>query len=130
MTKYDKWIKRWCEANQAYGGCAKAATELVEAFPELTAVKGHAYTDWGKRAHWWTTTAEGKVIDPTASQFGVVFEYEPWESGSEVLVGKCMDCGAEIWVEVQTLDEPPPQQTFCDEACQKATEAYLNKGLG
>jgi hypothetical protein len=126
---YHQWIDKWLETNRAYGRCKEAVDEMAEAYPELTKVPGHAWTEWGQRAHWWLTTPEGEIIDPTESQFpGGVAEYAPWEPGTECQVGKCMNCGWEIWEPVEDLENPPPRKSICSDECAKAFEAYLNNG--
>lgn len=119
---YLEWITAYSEQKEGnlLGRCAEATKAMVAAFPELTRVPGHVYGYWGKRAHWWCETADGQVVDPTASQFPDAFlEYERWMPGDEVRVGKCMNCGSEIWREVKTLDEEPPRESFCDATCIK-----------
>lgn len=104
-SKYENWISDYLDRTEfVLGECKKATQEMKEAFPELEIVKGHVYTSWGRRGHWWLTGPDGDVVDPTVTQFGVVFEYEPWEPGGEVYVGKCMNCGEEVWQCVDSLD--------------------------
>ena len=97
---------------------------MVKQFPELTIVKGHVEDlQWGRRSHIWLKTAEGEIVDPTVAQFPSVMEYEEWEPGDEVRVGKCMECGEEIWRSVQTLDVEDPgcrRPYFCSEECSVA----------
>lgn len=125
MRRYRKWVKAWLAKNNEFGACARAVGEMIAAFPELKLVRGHVMCDWGKRAHHWAVAPNGKIIDPTKSQFNAVFSYEPWESGDEVQIGSCMDCGAEIWVNVDTLDVSPLRQEFCDDDCKARTVQYL-----
>lgn len=118
--EYVTWIKAYIDRmdGKLLGRCKDAVEEMAKAFPELTKVPGHVYTDWGMRGHWWCKTADGEVIDPTAKQFGFIFAYEPWVPGTEVRVGKCMECGDEIWKAVQTLEEEPRRETFCSKDCE------------
>lgn len=127
MNAYKTWISRWLENNRALGACQQAVTELVKNFPELTVVKGHVYcpAPWGRRAHWWATAPDGSIVDPTASQFPGIFEYEPWVPGTEVRVGKCMNCGCEIWEAVESIDTEPPQKCICSPECHADFAAYL-----
>ena len=126
-VKYDAWIKdylsRFEHPAHCLGKCEAAVEEMKKAFPELRVVKGHAYTAWGKRAHWWFESPEKKVVDPTAAQFSLIFEYEEYEEGAEVRLGKCANCGDEIW-------GPPEkgQQMMCSPECHNAYAAYLNGG--
>lgn len=119
---YREWIDDYSDRKEGVllGKCAEATKEMVAAFPELTRVPGHVYGTWGKRAHWWCETADGQVVDPTVGQFPDPFlEYERWIPGDEVRVGKCMNCGREIWRALQTLEEEPPRESFCDAMCLK-----------
>jgi hypothetical protein len=83
-------------------------------------VPGAVYCNWGRREHWWCETPDGTIVDPTASQFDFVGEYVPWEPGAEVRVGRCMDCGEDIYARPTALGEPPKDlysTTFCDARC-------------
>ena len=122
---YTEWIAAY-EARTPHllGQCLIAAEEMAAAFPELTVVKGHVYCDWGKRGHAWLMGEQGEILDPTAKQFGAIFEYEPWSPGDEARVGKCMNCGSEIWKAIYTLDEDHTQ-SICSEACELSFGAYL-----
>ncbi len=137
--KYIAWIADYMERNRSvFGRCKEAVKEMVQQFPELTAVPGHVQVPgWGKRGHWWCTTKEGQIVDPTASQFPHIYSYEPWKPGDEVMVGKCFNCGDEIWVPLLDIDVAPERKTFCDPMilddgseeynCEKEYEAYLEK---
>lgn len=125
-VEHRQWISAWLSTNNPYGRCAKAVQEMHAAFPDLTIVKGHAETDWGRRAHWWLATATGEVVDPTARQFGAVFGYDPWKPGDEAQVGTCMNCGDEIWKPIYTLDEEPKSECICSERCHTAFTTHLN----
>lgn len=52
------------------GTCERAARELVAQDPALTLVRGW-YVDaiWGEQEHWWCTTADSTIVDPTVEQF-------------------------------------------------------------
>ena len=65
-------------------------------------------------------TADGTIVDPTAGQFpGPVISYEPWKAGDKVRVGKCMECGEDIWKAVDTLEvDHSGTARFCNEACE------------
>jgi hypothetical protein len=73
--------------------CDIATAQMVEAFPELRRVRGHAMVGIDFRPHWWCVAPCGGVVDPTANQWEtpVVF-YEPLESEEEP-IGKCINCG-------------------------------------
>jgi hypothetical protein len=96
------------------------------AFPELTVVRGHVWTlDRGRAAHWWLETADGAIVDPTASQFAALCDYEPWVPGTEVRVGRCMECGAEIMEALLSLDIDV-SKCICSPECAKAFETAIN----
>ena len=89
----------WIEANvpKTYGKCAEMTQRMADAFPELTRVRGHYDCSvWGLRAHWWLTL-DGKIIDPTASQFPSkgTGSYMPF-SGPEPS-GICANCGESVY---------------------------------
>ena len=116
MEKYAAWIAAYLvEKNgMVYAGCKPAVEAMVKAFPELKAVPGHVWVPaWGKRGHWWCATEDGEILDPTASQFPGISAYEPWKPGDEVRVGKCMNCGDELWAPIQRLEETPATRSFC-----------------
>lgn len=130
MSNYQTWIENWLEKNSGpnedgYGQCKQAAEEMAKAFPELAITKGHAYcpSPWNRRDHWWLKTATGEIVDPTAKQFPLIFEYEEYFPGMHIRLGKCMECGAEI-MGPESL-EGVYSTTFCSEACAQATAAYL-----
>jgi len=126
--EYKEWIVKYLERhnNAVLGKCTEATKEMKEAFPELTVVPGHVFTDWGQRGHMWLTDSGDQIVDPTRSQFNLIFEYVPWTPGQSVRVGRCMNCGDEIWVAVQTLDKDPGHRSICSDACGKAMEDELN----
>ncbi len=126
MNMYNEWIAQWLLTNRAYGNCARAAQEMAETFPELKVVPGHVECDWGRRSHCWLATKDGSVVDPTVTQFGVVFEYDAWKPGDEIRVGKCMNCGDEIWKAVDSLDGPSQRSCMCSDECARSFEAHLN----
>lgn len=125
MEPYSHWIEAYvAREKHVLGQCMKASEEMQKVFPELELVRGHVYVPgWGKRGHVWLQTKEGAIVDPTASQFPEILEYEPWRPGDEVLVGKCMECGDEIWAEVNDLGEPGHARSFCDTNCESAFTA-------
>lgn len=130
-ARYEAWIDAY-EAKQKslLGMCASATMEMVADFPELRRIGGHVLVPlWGRRAHWWCETPDGEIVDPTASQFPDIAEYEPFVPGSEVRVSRCMNCGDDIFACVDSLTEPLPKgtnTTFCTSAC----EADMAKAMG
>ena len=127
---YVEWIKAYVERHRAtgiLGRCRQASEEMRAVFPELRLVRGHVHVigmHAGSRAHWWLETADGTVVDPTESQFPAVLDYDEWRPGHPVRISKCMDCGQEIWQEVESLDNVP-EQRFCDEGCRRSFAASL-----
>jgi hypothetical protein len=124
--EHSEWIaayrSRFPERN-VYGKCKEAVQEMAKTFPELKKVRGHIFDmSWGQRSHWWLVddnATDNTIVDPTRSQFPAPMHYEEWQLGTEVLVGKCMECGIEIWDAVQTLDVEPVRKTFCSEGCEE-----------
>lgn len=113
------------EPHRMLGQCEVEAKEMARVFPELTIVPGHTYVEFStgprKRAHWWLITQTGEIVDPTAGQYSSpIIRYEPYEDGDEVRLGKCMNCGAEIW-------GPPVlgRQDICSDECGRDLAAYL-----
>ena len=131
ITPYLIWIDgyRAKHDDKMHGKCIEATKAMQESFPELKIVKGHVYCPhpWGKRSHAWCVTPRGDIVDPTKSQFPGIFEYEAWRPGQEVRVGKCMNCGDEIWEAIETLDEEPARKSICSKACTESFEEYLNE---
>lgn len=126
---YQVWIDRYVakHGGAVLGLCREAVQEMLVDHPELREVRGHVYCAWGRRGHAWLVDEAGDVVDPTRAQFPGPITYEPWKPGDTVLVGSCMDCGEEIWVAVQSLDEDPGHPTFCSEACEQATLRSLGQ---
>lgn len=119
-SQYAAWIARFTSGCSTLGKCHLAAVEMVSAFPELRLARGHVNdAHWGKRGHFWCVAPDGAIVDPTASQFPALMEYEEWKSGDEVRVGRCMNCGEDIWRPMTSLDQPPNNETFCDDDCYR-----------
>ena len=117
-SEYYAWVEQNVEGT-GYGDCREVTEKMAAAFPELTRVRGHYYcTSWGERAHWWLTTPEGEIVDPTFRQFpskgnGV---YVPWPEGAKEPTGMCMECG-----------EPCYDGKFaCSENCEVSLLAFYN----
>ena len=91
--KYIDWIK--ANVTETYGKCVEVSQAMVEAFPELTRVRGwYDCPIWGEREHWWLSDGN-RIIDPTARQFptkgdGTYVELPP---DYEEPIGRCMECG-------------------------------------
>lgn len=126
---YADWIAGYLAAfedpSRTLGRCRQAAEAMARSFPELEVVRGHVLcpAPWGRRGHWWAVSPEGDILDPTAGQFTLgIARYEPYVEGGDVRLGKCMECGTEIW--------GPPlggiDSQFCDEACRHDFGRALN----
>jgi len=118
---YQQWITEHVTGS-GYGQCAELTQAMQQAFPELTRVRGHYYCSvWGERSHWWLTTPDGAIVDPTSQQFpskgtGV---YEAWVEGADEPTGLCMNCGEYCYGNAPT----------CSEACERANVAYYTTGV-
>ncbi len=132
MTKYAAGSAAYVAEREGriLGQCRPAAEAMHAAYPELRITRGHVVVlGWGIRGHWWLTAPDGAVVDPTASQFPGVLHYAEWTPGEEVRIGKCMECGEEIWAALESLDEPPPVKRFCNDNCAGAfTSALMGEG--
>jgi len=124
-AKYQQWISENVkEYKDAYGQCHKVTSAMKEVFPELTVVKGHYFCAWGDRDHCWLTAPDGTIVDPTVIQFPGLGEYKPWNPGDEVRVGRCMNCGDDIWRAVQSLTGDPGGSTIvCSKECEDELSA-------
>ena len=117
--QYQDWIDDYLKrVKYPLGKCRSACEEMLKAFPELHEVRGHVYCAWGKRGHIWLETDAGEKVDPTVSQFSSAVEYESWKPGDAVCVGKCMNCGDEIWREVDNLSEDHSYYGLCSPECE------------
>ena len=86
------------------GTCEEAAKKLATQDPTLTVVRGWYHdTLWGTQEHWWCTTADGAVVDPTVEQFPTghiesLRSYEPYAG-----TFPCYGCGIEISEDDHTM---------------------------
>lgn len=126
LQKYNEYIESHHGTyEKTYGKCREACEAMAKEFPELRIAKGHADTlGWGRRAHWWLVADNGSIIDPTRKQFPGVYNYDEWEPGKEVCVGKCCNCGGEIWEAVQDL-EHIENKMLCGPSCERAYQIYV-----
>ena len=109
MSKYDAWIKANVQGTGA-GRCKEETLAMLAAFPELTRIRGHYHDDsCGRRAHWWLTTPDNKIVDPTSMQFPSKGDgrYEPWVEGAPEPTGMCVECGEDTYND----------EYFCSETC-------------
>lgn len=79
---YQKWIALYeCEYDlDVTDLCCEATLEMWEHFPELRRVRGkvigdHCLRGAGAHRHWWCLDPDGRIVDPTASQFHHIVEY-------------------------------------------------------
>lgn len=115
-AKYAKWVSDFLSTHTPQGTCQSATEKMQKAFPELRRVRGHIVcASWGERAHWWLETADGKIVDPTESQFPTIYCYEEYREGDIVKIGKCMNCGTTI----MGLPVEAPK-TMCSSECYTA----------
>ncbi len=125
---YTTWIASYIDSvggpAKTYGKCGAATASMVEAFPELRAVAGHVETGWGRRSHWWCMTPDGTILDPTAGQFpGGIFSYEEFKEGDDLRLGRCMNCGDEIW--------GPMGKGICSSMCSReCAEVFMREEMG
>jgi hypothetical protein len=118
-SEYAAWIfERYPDREKAAYRCAGAVVAMVEAFPELKAVRGW----YGHAAHWWCVAPDGSIVDPTAAQFLQPLEetYTPFRDGIDPEpIGKCMACGEYVW----SGTEP----NACSPECLADLEAEFNR---
>ncbi len=126
--KYKDWIDKHKEEKALLARCSLSTDEMVEAFPELEKVAGTVrFLGGGGSEHFWCVTPSGDVVDPTVSQFdSPVTSYRPFEPGDEVYVDKCMNCGMEIYKEIQDLKEKGHSECMCSDECEKSFVAWQN----
>lgn len=132
--RYREFIdQNYASYEQCYGRCHEASARMKESFPELNIVKGWVFCSWGRRDHSWLETVDGEKIDPTGKQFPgwPMLIYEAWQSGMEVCVGRCMNCGNDIYRVVQSLDPDDPANdvgdtSICSDECADDFTRSLN----
>lgn len=128
MASYAEWIEAFVSSQPSRfvrGKCDTATAKMVAAFPELRRVAGFVYCTWGREQHWWCVAPDGSIIDPTASQYVAILEYEELDLDDPevcrtIPTGVCMDCGGDTY----------EGRTFCSDQCESATLAYLNSPGG
>lgn len=109
---YRAWMADYAErAGYLRGKCTTATREMVAAFPELRRVRGFvSVVGFGVGGddveHAWCESDDGEIFDPTVKQFPAVADYRAFEPGDVVRVGKCMQCGFEIYARMRRLAEP------------------------
>lgn len=121
---YADWIEDYVSRQPdrfVRGKCAEATQLMVEAFPELRRVAGFVHCTWGRDQHWWCAAPDGSVVDPTKSQFQLVFEYEELdladpEAVKRIPTGMCPNCGGEVY----------EGASICSPRCEREYIRYLN----
>lgn len=71
LSAYDRWIAAYRSRGEPIVGHCRIVCERMRLeFPELTLRGGYVRTLLGCDTHFWLTTPDGVIVDPTASQFG------------------------------------------------------------
>ncbi len=79
LPTYERWIAAYRNSGQPIiGHCQSVCERMQREFPELILRGGYVRTPLGCDTHFWLTTADGVIVDPTASQFGTL-ELEDYE---------------------------------------------------
>ena len=112
---YTKWIEE--NVTDPRDKCFETTLDMQEAFPELTRVRGYYHGAPGPRPHWWLVAPDGKIVDPTASQFPSRGEYEPFEGPEPT--GMCPNCGGYIY----------DNNSVCSYKCGDEYSKYLVDGV-
>ena len=112
--KYVTWIATYLSrVGSPRGRCVAASAEMRQAFSELTEVRGW----YGQTEHCWLTTPDGTIVDPTVAQFGEPLPYRTWKPGDEVRVGRCLQCGDDIYRRVKALGGAT--ESICGRECEE-----------
>lgn len=122
--EYEAWIQEWRSRNVSLGMCSAATSQMQKAFPELRRVRGHVIYLYGRAAHWWLETSEHGVVDPTADQFHIIHEYEEYKEGQEVRIGRCMNCGMDIY---DITMHSKKSTSLCSEECENLFRIWLDE---
>lgn len=121
LTPYPGWINEWLIKHSPDGMCGAATQEMKEEFPELTKVRGwveaiHQIQGYDLHPHWWLVDPIGNIVDPTATQFSVIFNYRPRDESVPCPTGKCPNCGMMCY----------NGDSVCSDRCRREYTAYLN----
>ncbi len=120
-AQYKKWIDENVRGS-VLGRCVGLTQKMVEAFPELTRVRGHFMCRfWGQRTHWWLVDPDGEIVDSTVDQFpsaalAEAAMYVTWDESQPEPTGKCPNCGEYCW----------DGNDLCSEECERDYVAYVN----
>lgn len=125
--EYEAWIKTFLENNNPRNLCHYATNLMVQEFQELKRERGYVLVEnvYGVQVtdqHWWCVAEDGSIVDPTATQYFKVLEYEPYseEKHGPLPVGKCPDCGGLIYPDNE-------HKGFCNEECRASWNKYMAK---
>ncbi|MCK5021596.1 MAG: hypothetical protein KAS32_31600, partial [Candidatus Peribacteraceae bacterium] len=81
---YQEWIVQNVAEGEDFGNCTLWCRVMQQAFPELERIEGDVYgkmfLERSTRPHYheYLITPEGKIIDPTAGQFDLIFGKGKW----------------------------------------------------
>ena len=120
-SKYEVWIVAYRKrVITLKNKCTSATLEMQRAFPELIRKRGTVLIPFSNRrpTHWWLETPDGTTIDPTESQFGCILEYFERDESKPEPIGKCLECGADIY-------PGAPSGGTCSIECNKQFEESL-----
>lgn len=90
---------------------------MISHFPFLRQERGFVRCNSGFHEHWWCVDVDGSIVDPTASQFNNITEYIPYEEGMEVRIGRCMNCGWDIY---DNTMKSKKNTWCCSDECREA----------
>jgi tetratricopeptide (TPR) repeat protein len=123
QKKYSNWIEKYRKMNKISNKCRDVTEKMVAEFPELTRKRGIIHllnTEENEtRPHWWCVDPDGEIIDPTASQYPFVLEYEEWDENHGEPTGKCLCCGNFV----------SDFNTFCNDACETEYRIYQEEEM-
>ena len=131
IDEYNQWIQNFIlKLGFVRGMCVHAANEMKQAFPELRIVKGFAVFneayESARAEHAWLITEDGTILDPTKGQFDLPFTYREWQPGDRVQVGRCMNCGDDIYDKPKSLDDDSLHRSVCSRNCEIELEFEYN----
>lgn len=111
------------------GKCYGWTSIFVQKFPHLKQVCGF----YGHGEHFWCVDVDGTIVDPTIEQFhdgtGDPAKYRVLdESVDRIFLGKCMNCGWEIYGLKSEGHQSVcrPGENDPDRDCQAELERYYN----
>lgn len=119
MANYQQWIAAH-QPTDPRGLCVEMTRKMAAAFPELRRVRGYYTCPFSgqRHTHWWLVTPDGQIIDPTVEQFASLGQGDYEEYTGPEPTGKCLNCGALLFV----------QEAFCDAACAWDTAQFMARG--